>query len=532
MYDVAIRGATIVDGSGKPSYGADIGVVGDRIATIGRVGPAIREVAAEGLVASPGFVDPHSHSDWTLHSNPLAHSTIRQGVTTEIVGNCGITNAPVSDASASLVRRRMAAHAYGGPIEWRSFGEYLENVAAERHSANLAFFVGHSTVREAAGVGTEAAPSADQVERMQEYVSEAMDAGAVGMSTGLEYSLGVYADTEELCTLNRIVGSFGGIYASHVRNRDSEIFAAIDECLAIGRDGGTPVEISHLNVRHDTNAPDRAWQRAVQMMESARLQGLDVQADTTPFLQGDGIMTGILPKWFLVDGYAQAAASLRDRSVRRALRDDCDRYWRFIHKGQWHRVRLLNSVQYPELNGLRFSDIADILNKDPFDCYFDVLAAAEASMGDLMMIGDLFTDEHMADMISHPLFSLGVDSSSSATDDELARTSPSPLPYSGHIHYLTHHVRERKTLSLEQAINKMSAKPAARFGLSRRGLLREGYFADLVIFDFTTLGSRSSFAEPAVYPDGVKAVLVNGQIVVSDNEHTGARPGRILARTR
>jgi N-acyl-D-amino-acid deacylase len=528
--DVAVRNAWVVDGTGEPGRRADVGIAGDRVVAVGRVPSAALEIDAAGLVLSPGFVDPHSHTDWTLHANRDAESTLRQGVTTEIVGNCGITNAPVSQASLETVQGRLQAYGYTGPVAWRSFGEYLDDVAAGGTAQNLAFFVGHSTVREAAGVTGQVVPE-DALSTMAAFVQEAMEAGALGMSSGLEYSLGAAARTAELQYLSAVVGRHGGIYASHVRNRDSQILDSIQEFLLIARSGNAAGQISHLNVRHDTNAPERGWERAVELMMDARAHGLDVQADTTPFRQGVGVMTGLLPDWVLADGYSVAADRLSDPLVRSRLRGECDRYWRFVHKGQWERVRLQNSPQYPEFNGMGFVEIARRRGQDVWDAYFDVLSAAGGGMGNLIMVGDLFTEEHLAEMVSHPLFSLGVDAYASVDHGPLSEITVSPLPYSGHVHYLTHHVRERKTLSLEEAVRKMSGMPAARFGLHGRGLIREGYFADLVLFDFDRLESRSTFENPQVYPDGVALVMVNGQVAVHEGQHMRRRAGRVLRRS-
>lgn len=529
--DLAIRNALVVDGTGEPARRVDVGVAGDRIACMGRVPRADVEFDASGLVLSAGFVDPHSHTDWTLHANRDAESTLRQGVTTEIVGNCGITNAPVTDRSFDTVAARLAAYGYHGHPEWRSFGDYLEDVERSGTGQNLAFFVGHSTLREAAGV-SGGRVTEESLTEMEDLLRDAMEAGALGMSTGLEYSLGAEARTEELQRLAKVAGRYAGMYASHVRNRDSAILESIDEFLAIVRVGNVSGQISHLNVRHDTNAPEHGWERAVDLMTHARSQGMDVQADTTPFRQGLGVMTGLLPSWLLADGHTAAAERLKDPLIRAKLRDQCDRYWRFIHKGQWSRVRLQNSPQFPELNGLSFTEMARRRKQDAWDTYFDVLCAAGSGMGNLIMVGDLFTEEHLAEMISHPLFSLGVDAYSSVDHGPLADITTSPLSYSGHVHYLTHHVREMGTLSLEEAVRKMAGMPARRFGLVGRGLVREGYFADLVVFDFDRLHSDSTFETPAVYPEGIALVIVNGTVAVEDGQHTGRRAGRVLRRGR
>jgi N-acyl-D-amino-acid deacylase len=531
VFDVLIRAGLVIDGTGATGQQRDVGISGERVTAIGDLGHAEAGLVidAHDKVVAPGFIDPHSHSDWSLHANRDADSTIRQGVTTEIVGNCGISNAPVSDLSKAIVASRLRSYGHDQGPTWASFEEYLAAVSSEGTAQNLAFFVGHSTVRMAAGAGPGPATE-DELERMTGYVLEAMDAGALGLSSGLEYSDGRYAGTAEIAALAAAVGRRNGYYASHIRNRDARLLDSVSEFLSVVRAGGLAGQVSHLNVRDRTGAPPNGWQRAVEMLEGAREDGIDVEADTTPFLQGLGLMIGLLPDWLLQDGFEAAAQRLSDGSTRYQLREDCDRYWRFINRGEWHRVRLQSSPNFPEWGGLRFPDIAQLAGKDEWDCYFDILEAAGKDMGDLCMVGDLFTEEHLAEMISHPLFSLGVDSTSSSTKGPLAEITRSPLPYRGHVEYLVHHVREKKTLSLEGAVHKMSGKPAERFGLEGRGALREGSYGDVVVFDLTALSSASTFEHPAVYPEGIDAVFVNGQLVVDHGTHSGTRAGKVLTR--
>jgi N-acyl-D-amino-acid deacylase len=533
MLDVLIRGGWVADGTGSPPLLGDVAIADGRIAEVGRLDPgatAARVVDAGGKVVCPGFVDPHSHSDFSLLANPTAESTIRQGVTTEIVGNCGWSYAPVTDHSREYMSGRLHTFGYDGPvIPWTTFGEHLEFLSDVRHTPNLAWFVGHNAVRLAAGVAGPA-PTEEQVRTMEGFVREAMDAGALGMSTGLEFNPGREAPLEELKRLNAVAGAAGGLYTSHVRNRDAGVLDAIEEFLAVARAGSEKAEISHLNVRHDTGAPERGWERAVELMAAAREQGLDVLADTTPFRDGLGQLAGILPPWVSADGPEAALKRLADPDTRARLRGECDRYWRFIHKGQWERVRLQASPAHPELDGLTFAEIAELRGADPWDCFFDVLLDAGTAYESVLVVGTLFTDEHLAEMISHPLFSLGVDTFTATLEGPLADVMRHPLSYAGHVHYLTHHVRERGTLRLEEAIRKMTSMPAAHFGLWDRGLLRAGYAADVVVFDYEALDDVSTTERPHAYAQGVEHVFVNGVSVVDGGEHTGARPGRHLLR--
>ena len=370
-----------------------------------------------------------------------------------------------------------------------------------------------------------------QLEAMEGYVAEAMHAGALGLSTGLEFKPGREAPTDEIVRLNRVAGRYGGHYTSHMRNRDADLQQSVDEFLQIIREGGTSGEISHFNVRNRTGAAPGAWQRAVDTMQRAReVEGLDVLADTTPFRDGLGAMVGILPPWVVADGWEETCKRLRDPAVRARLRHECDRYWRFIHRGEWERVRLQASPQYPGLEGKDFHEIAALLGQSEWDCYFDILAAAGPAIDSILLIGELFTDAHLAEMISHPLFSLGVDGYASALDIGLDGISGHPVCFAGHVHYLTHHVRELGTLPLEEAIRKMTSMPAEHFRLDDRGRIGRGYAADLVVLDLDRLADGSTVADPLRYVEGVDEVLVNGAAVVTGGEHTGALPGRHLPR--
>lgn len=534
MLDVLIRGGWVVDGTGNPRYPADITIQGDRIVDVARHrlddAQARRVIDAAGKIVCPGFVDAHSHSDWSLFANPTGESTTRQGVTTEVVGNCGESFAPFTEAARSHLTSRLNVYGYDGPINWTGFGSYLDVLSRMGTSANLAWYVGHNTLRVAAGVAGEHVTE-DQLRQMEDSVREAMQAGALGMSTGLEYGAGREARTDEVVRLAKIVGQYDGYYASHIRNRDQFLQQAVDEFISIARQGGTRAEISHLNVRHNTGAAEGAWQRAADTVEQARRDGLDILADTTPMLDGLGLMAGILPAWLLEPGAEYAAQQLRDPAVRTRLRLECDRYWRFIHRGEWHRVRLQSSPQFPQFSGMTFEEIAELMGQDEWDCYFDILSAAGPGLTSLVLMGRLFIEQHMIDMITHPLFNLAVDIWSSRTDGPLSERTKHPMYYSGHVYYLTHYVRESAVMRLEDAIRKMTSMPAMHFGLRDRGLIRAGAFADVVVFDFDRLRGTSTVERPLSYAEGIEHVLVNGAPVVADSEHTGARPGRHLLRT-
>lgn len=528
--DILIKNGRIIDGTGNPSYHADIGIKGEKISFIRKNHEvdAFRVIDAGGRIVCPGFIDAHSHTDCTILLNPRAESSIRQGITTEIVGNCGMSAAPISQAAKSKGAGGFGSFK-GLDVPPCSFGEFLDLVREMGTSVNLAWLVGHNTVRSMAGVsGTQV--SEEQFKKMEKEIEEALEAGALGLSTGLEFEPGRSANKEEIVRLAKVVGRYGVIYASHIRNRDASVCEAVKEFIEIVNRSGTRGEISHLNIRHNTGAPAGAWLKAVNAIEDARKQGLDILADMTPLKCGIGQMSGILPPWIRAEGIEDTVKKLLDPNVRGRLRKDCDRYWRFIHRGEWERVRMQSNPVYPELNGLTFIEISRLWNKDPWDCYFDILAAAGPLLDSIVLVAQLFTAEHLREAISHPLFMLVVDGYSTRIDGDLAEQTRYPLHFMGMTHFITHHVREKKTLTLEEAIRKMTSMPAGHFGLRRRGLLKEGYQGDLVVFDYDSLEEASTVERPLAYVRGVEHVIVNGVQVISEGNHTGARPGRNLLR--
>ncbi|OBB32300.1 N-acyl-D-amino-acid deacylase [Mycolicibacterium peregrinum] len=521
--DFLLTGAEIVDGTGAPARRADIGLRGDRIDFVGLSADAraITTVDCTGMVLTPGLIDPHSHSDWSALGNPDAFSTIHQGVTTEVVGNCGVTYAPIGAYEVGATRGALQAMGYDGPVDWRSFGEYAARVHAGPTAQNLMWFVGHTAIRSAAQ------GFSDEPGQQVRLLEEAMDAGAIGFSSGLEYGSGRFASTEELVTLASVVGRRDGMYASHIRNRDAGLDTAVDEFFAVVAGGGVRAQLSHLNVRHDTGAESGAWERAAERVVAERGCGTDVLADMTPYPHGIGMATGLLPAWLAERPGAEAADLLKDRDIREQVRRDSDRYWRFVHRGQWDRVRLGVSPTHPDWEGLSFTEIAEKHGADEWECLFDILTAAGPDIGSVQLLGELFTPDHLAEAIAHDHFLLGVDAFTTCRHGALDGRTRDPLFYHGHTHYLAHHV-PAGTLSLESAIHKMTGMVAEHFGMSGRGELRQGAFADIVAFDPAILQRTDTWSLPRRYADAARHVWVNGTPVITDATHTGRRPGLML----
>lgn len=531
MLDLLIRGGSVIDGTGRAARVADVGVRADRIVFVGDADTAVTAgevVDAAGMLITPGLIDPHSHSDWSILGNRDALSSIHQGVTTEVVGNCGVTYAPIADRDRSATRAALQAYGYDGPVEWRGFGAYLDYVHDSGTAQNLLWFVGHTALRQVAMA--DALGGADPLKAMQHHLAEALDAGAVGFSSGLEYGAGRFAETEELAALARTMSRAGGMYASHIRNRDAHLADAVDEFFRVVRAADVKAQLSHLNVRHNTGASPDAWSEAVERLVHEREQGVDVLADMTPYPDGIGLATGLLPAW-LADRDARSTAELlTDPEVRGRVRHDADRYWRFVHRGEWGRVRLAVSPATPELEGLTFPEIAEVTGKDEWDSYFDILVAAGPDMGAVQFIGELFQEEHIAAAVGHERFLLGVDGYTSRRDGPLAARTRHPLFFHGYVHFLAHHALERGTIPLETAVHKMTGAVAAHFEIADRGTVAVGSFADVVIYDPDLLRRVDTFAMPDEYATAARHVWVNGEPAVRDGRRTDRRSGRRLAR--
>lgn len=527
MIDVLIRGARVIDGSGAEAFTADVGIVGDRIAFVGR-DPGVHsaaEIDAEGMLLTPGLIDPHSHSDWSILGNRDALSTVHQGVTTEIVGNCGVTYAPIAEGADETARRALAAFGYEGDVRWRSFTDFLGVVHDGGTAQNLAWFVGHTALRRAAE-----REQGDLVAVMERHLHEALEAGALGFTSGLEYGAGRNAATPELEALARVAGRYGAMYASHIRNRDAALAEAVDEFFRVVHAGEVRAQLSHLNVRHGTGAAEGAWADAVARLESERRSGVDVLADMTPYPHGIGLAAGLLPDWLLSAGEAAAAEALRDPAVRSRVRADSDRYWRFVHRGRWDRVRLAVSPATPDWEGLVFPEIAAANGTDEWDAYFDVMAAAGGDLGSVQFMGALFEPDHVAEAVGHERFLLGVDGFTSRRDGVLGARTPHPLFFHGSQHFLSHHALRAGTLTLESAVHKMTGAVAAHFGLRDRGRVVAGAFADLVLWDRELLRDTDTFVMPESYATAARHVWVNGTPVVAHGIRTVHRPGTRLER--
>jgi len=537
-YDLIVHGGLVVDGSGRPAFKADIGIVDGRIAEVGVLNPsdASEVVDASGLAVAPGFIDMHSHSDFVLLVNPRAESKIRQGVTTEVVGNCGGSAAPARGPAREAAER--AARLYGVEVDWDSFDSYLKRL--ERGVAvNVAALVGHGTVRQCVVDMEERAPTGGELEEMRGLVAEAMEAGAFGLSSGLVYPPGRYADTAELVELCRVVARYGGIYASHIRGERETLIEAVREALRIGEEAGVPVQVSHHPAKIG------AWGRSPEtlaMMDEAAERGLDVTCDLHPYVAGSTGLSALLPPWAQEGGPRRIVERLRSPETRKQIRIDmveekvpgpgpCG----LVKRGMWDQI-IISSYPEEGVVGRTIAEIAEARGADPFDAYFNLLLESGAEGG---VVGFYYNEEDIRHVLRHPRSMIGSDGYALAPYGALGRGRMHPRSYGTFPMIFRKYVRGEsrpdlwhdageKVLSLEEAVRKMTSMPARKLGLKDRGLLQRGMWADIVVLDPDTVADTATYLDPYRYPAGVRHVLVNGVPVIRKGEHTGALPGRPL----
>ena len=528
-YDVVIRNGHIIDGTGSPWYSGDIAIRGGRIAALGKLdgASAKRTIDARGMVVAPGFIDMLGQSELTILVDPHLPSKIYQGITTEITGE-GSTIAPITD---DLVKTdRVGYEHYGVQPTWRTLREYFARLRKQGMGINLATYVGATQVRRVVIGDDNRAPTAAELERMKALVRDAMHDGAVGVSTSLQYAPAMYAKTEELIALAAEAGKLGGIYASHIRDEGDGVLPALDEAIQIGREGHLPVEIWHLKAAGKAN-----WGRMpeiVARIEQARTSGVDIGADTYAYTASFNTFSAIIPPWAHDGGDRSLIERLKDPVARERIRKEMESTtadW----NNEWQQVTgpgsiIIGAVQNPKLlpiQGKTIAEIAKLWGKDPIDTVFDLLIE-DAAFTSVAMFTMAKPDVALA--LQQPWVSICNDSQGTAPEGLLGKEHPHPRAYGTFPHVLRKYVREDKTITLEDAIRKFSALSAQKMRLADRGVLKQGMWADIVVFDPDTIRDTATFDNPNQLSDGMRFVLVNGVPVIEEGKMTNALPGKVV----
>ncbi len=530
MTKTLITNARIIDGSGSPWFRGSVLVEGDSIAAVGSLQDVVADVTidAGGTVLAPGFIDIHTHSDIPLLADFRGMSHITQGVTTNVIGNCGNSAAPLS--SHNLVNSRAALKATYPDLnlEWTSLGDYLGLLESRGVSLNVIPLVGQGTVRGAVMGFADRQPTEEELDQMRRLVAEAMEQGAFGLSSGLIYVPGVYAATEEVVELARVAARHGGIYASHIRGENDTLLDAVAEAIYIGEATGIPVQIAHFKAmgRH-------MWGTSVKtlrMVEEARERGVQVTCDQYPYNASATGLAAYLPTWAHVGGKDQLLRRLRDAEERAKMTREIlegTEDWVSCHKGVGWDNTLITRCNDCELEGLSVSKIAELRGIDEFETAYDLLIEND---GQVQVVYFTIGDADLERIMAHPAVMIGSDSSAVAIDGPTGKGKPHPRALGTFTRVLGHYVRGKGTITLESAVHKMTAFPAQTLGLFDRGLVRPGMKADLVVFDPDTVADRATYTDPWQYAVGIKHVLVNGVLTYTEKAHTGAKAGRVLKR--
>jgi N-acyl-D-amino-acid deacylase len=527
MHHILIRGGTLFDGAGNPGFAGDLAIDGDRIVAAGRVtGAAHKTIDATGLAVAPGFIDIKTHSDFTLPINPKAESKVRQGVTTEIIGHCGFSVAPALPGKVEMLKDYLSPSAPWLPFRETNFPDYLNTFPAV--AVNAGMLVGHNTLRLMVMGMAERAPTETELTQMIALLEDALNAGALGMSSGLFTPPGSYAKPEEMIALGHVLKRHNAAYFTHLRDEANKILEAVEEAITVGEQCGVHVEIVHFKCSGMDNWGKAAT--ALKMIADAKARGVDVDCDSYPYAAGSNPLKNLLPPWVQAGGVEAMLARLRERGTRDRIRTDIERdglnNWGRIPS--WDCVQISISPNLPHHAGRTIAELAAERGADPVDTLCEYLADDK---GATRVLVTSISEDDIRIIVASPLVLVGSDGNCVAPYGTVGKGMPHPRFYGTFPKILTRYVREQNALPLEQAIHKMTGATARALKLKDRGLLKEGYRADVAVFDPADFADRATYADPHQFPSGAQTtVIVNGTLVVENATHTGALPGRVLRR--
>ena len=511
--DIIIRNGTIVDGTGKLPYFADIAIIGDKIDYIGNLKgvSAPLEIDAHHKYVTPGFIDCHTHADDVIFRYPECQSALRQGTTTMVVGNCGLMNKVDKNTPPEKIKGTMV--------------RLLDEAEALNAGINTAWLCGHNAMRQLAGIYTTDYTE-EQFQVMADLLREAMEAGYIGLSTGLEFLPGILSRPEEVERLAQIVVDYDGNYSTHMRDEGYYVLEAVNEFLNVIRKTGLRGTVSHLNIKYDNGVPNDYLFKGMQMLKDAReIEHLNVYCDMLPNCFAPGSAFAMLPPWLYAEGWDKAREILADPAGREKVKNDMDRYWRFLAYGQWDRLLYMSCKHLPEINTIPFPELCKQWGKEPVDVFLDIFMRAKTinEANGVGMKGTVFHEQILIDsVITDPIYMWQTDS---RVYDE---TNGTIIDFMSMTHFFTRYVRDLGVISIQAAVKKVGSVPAQHFMLEGRGVLEIGKYADINVFNINNLKENATFEDPLHYSSGMDYVIVNGMPEIVNGEFAGNRNGRVL----
>jgi N-acyl-D-aspartate/D-glutamate deacylase len=527
LFDLLIQNGTIIDGSGSAAIRADIGVLDGKIAFIGHLDKAFAEkkIDADGLYVSPGFIDLHSHSDFTLLLDGRAESFIRQGVTTEVIGNCGLSAAPLKQPS--YLRRNVFCYSEPFQSTWSSLADYLYELERKELGINVVPLVGHSAIRSFV-MGFEQRQASDQeIGQMTNLLSACLEEGAWGLSSGLEYFPGSSASEKEINSLCRIVRRYDGLYATHVRNRDEHYQQGFQEPFNTAEKTGVRLQVSHIVPKYGAPLDAASWTLGKLNSYS---EHTDLACDVIPYEWGPTTMTAILPPELLKENVNDIVNILKDSSKRESIRNQEQFFWLLFRDQCWDLVKLYHSKKFPQLVGKNGFELAKAMDTTPFDALLDILAEEGEQMFGVLMMGKIKRASDLAEFINYNRCGVISDGLSLSPTGRLKSINWSPGCYGWVPRFFEQFVGGNNQLSIEEGVSKITGFAASRLGLSDRGLIKKGNWADIVVFDLSRLIDNTSLHKPAVFSDGIRYVLLNGELIVKNGHYFETMNGNVLRR--
>lgn len=539
MFDLLIKNAVIIDGSGSGRYKGEIGIIGDKIA---KIAPSLEDSAkktvdAKGNVVCPGFIDAHGHSDFTLFVNNRGESKIRQGITTEVTGNCGFTAGPITnehkdDLVYYLANTIVLSDEEREKWNWETQNEFLSCSAKDGLSFNVAPLVGQGMIRVGVMGFEDRMPKKEELEKMKKMLKKELEEGFFGMSMAFAYEPGTFMQDEETIELCKLLKEYDAIYTVHLKDQGRDLLSSINQVIEIGKKAGCRVEISHLKAKYKAN-----WgktKEAIELIQRSKEGGLDIAFDTYPYAAYGSALIDLMPPWIKKDGPRIMCEKLRDDETRKKVLYDMQHSipgWETIMNSDgWEncvQIASLRTEKNKSCEGKLIAEIAKERGISSYQTVVDLIIEEDASVKCIWFAMD---EDEVIEIMKHPDVLFGTDGRACATYGALSKGAVHPRYYGTYPRIMGEYVREKKIFSLEEAIRKSTSSPAKHFRIKKRGEIKEGYYADLVIFSPEEISETSSFAKPHSYPDGIGCVIVNGKMVIENGEHTGKLPGKILKK--